>query len=323
MKRLFLISLLAYTFTSRSIAQNLILNGSFENITNCPWGVGQISFVPVWSSANSYLSPSLFNSCASLSSIVSVPVNIDSLLGYQNAHSGNGYAGINVYQDTNPFPIDYLQTQLTDSLDSGKFYCLTFYVSLSNISTWGVDAIGAYFAKQPSTVCSTFICVLTYTPQVSNPAGNILLDTLNWMKIEGCFQAQGGERYMIIGNFKDNANTQKAINKPGGYNWSTYYYVDDVSLYEDSTLILTENKAEEIILIFPNPANNFIQINSKSNQFPLAVEIYNLMGETILSQAICNESETIDISRFSNGLYFAKFLLNNNLSQTKKFTINH
>ncbi len=288
-----------------------------------PGGVGQISFVPVWSSANSYLSPSLFNSCASLSSSVSVPVNCDSLLGYQIAHSGNGYSGINVYQDNNPFPIDYLQTQLIDSLDSGKFYCLTFYVSLLNYSTWGVDAIGAYFAKQPSTVCSTFICVLTYTPQVSNPAGNILLDTLNWMKIEGCFQAQGGERYMIIGNFKDNANTQKAINKPGGYNWSTYYYVDDVSLYEDSSLILTENKVVENILLFPNPANDIIKISNLGFVNLISFAIIDIMGNQILKANINNSANVIDVSQIANGIYFINSKYENGMVISKKLIIAH
>jgi hypothetical protein len=313
---------MVYALASKNIAQNLIVNGNFENITNCPWGVGQISFVPVWSSANSYLSPSLFNSCSS-SSLVSVPLNADSSLGFQYARSGNGYAGINVYQDTNPFPIDYLQTQLTDSLDSGKYYCLTFYVSLLNNCRWGVDALGAYFAKQASTICSTFTCVLTYTPQVSNPAGNILLDTVNWMKIEGCFQAQGGERYMIIGNFKDNANTQKAINKLGGANWSTYYYIDDVSLYEDSTLNLKENIEEENFLIFPNPADQQITIKYNKADGLTSYSVVDLLGNQILVGYLNKSNNTIDVSNLKNGIYFVNFTNNTEFISTHKIIISH
>lgn len=318
MKRLLFIVLCVMQLALKSRCQNLIVNGSFENITNCPWGVGQISFVPVWSSANSYLSPSLFNSCASLSGSVSVPVNSDSLLGYQIANSGNGYSGINVYQDTNPFPIDYLQTQLTDSLDSGKFYCLTFYASLLNYSTWGVDALGAYFDKQPSTICSTFTCVLTYTPQVSNPAGNILLDTVNWMKIEGCFQAQGGEKYMIIGNFKDNANTQKAINKPGGFNWSTYYYIDDVSLYEDSTLGMKKKEVENYFSVFPNPADDKISISSKNEISE--TELCDMNGEILLRNKF---TSNIDVSDLSTGIYMLKCSFVNGEFKYHKLSIVH
>lgn len=318
MKRACLIWLFVYTFTICSFAQNLIANGGFENITNCPWGVGQISFAPVWSSANSYLNPSLFNACASISSIVSIPVNVDSSLGYQYAHSGNGYSGINVFIDNYTYPKDYLQTKLIDSLDSGKYYCLKFYVSLSNPSKWGIDALGAYFDKQPSTICSTFTCVLNYTPQVSNPAGNILLDTLNWMKIEGCFQAQGGEQYMIIGNFKDTSQTQKAINVLGGFGWSTYYYIDDVSLYEDSTLSVKEAIVQENSLIFPNPADDKISIQSKNEISETA--LLDMKGKILLKT---NFTSSMDVSNISSGIYMLKCCYMNGEFSYHKVNIVH
>jgi Secretion system C-terminal sorting domain len=318
MLRIRLIWLFASTFTTNGFAQNLVANGDFEFFTQCPTQPDQGGAAFPWGTGNSYIFPEYFNSCANLASIVSVPVNADSALGYQQAHSGNGYAGINVYQDTNPFPIDYLQTQLTDSLDSGKYYCLTFYTSLLNNCTWGVDAIGAYFAKQPSTLCSTFTCVLTYTPQVSNPAGNILLDTINWMKIEGCFQAQGGEKYMIIGNFKDNANTQKAISKPGGFNWSTYYYIDDVSLYEDSTLSVKEDKVEDNILIFPNPADNRISIQSKNEISETT--LLDMKGKILLKTKF---TSSLDVSNISSGIYLIKCSYVNGEISYHKLSIVH
>jgi Secretion system C-terminal sorting domain len=301
MLRIRLIWLFTSTFITNGFAQNLVANGDFESYFWCPTQFGQGSNAVAWGSGNSYIFPEYFNSCASLSNLVSVPVNGDSLLGYQIAHSGNGYSGINTYAEGYTFPKDYLQTQLTDSLDSGKYYCLTFYVSLLNYCKWGIDALGAYFDKQPSTICSTFTCVLNYTPQVSNPPGNILLDTLNWMKIEGCFQAQGGEKYMIIGNFKDTAQTQKAINVPGGFGWSTSYLIDDVSLYEDSTLSLKEDKVEENILIFPNPANKRISIQSKNEISETA--LLDMKGEILLKTKF---TSSMDVSNISSGIYLLK-----------------
>ena len=101
------IVLLFYCWNNSGKAQNLIPNNSFETFLQCPTQADQGPAAVPWGSGNTYIFPELFNSCATLSSIVSVPVNADSMLGYQWPHSGNGYAGINVYQDTNPFPIDY------------------------------------------------------------------------------------------------------------------------------------------------------------------------------------------------------------------------
>ena len=317
------IVLLFYCWNNSGKAQNLIPNNSFETFLQCPTQADQGPAAVPWGSGNTYIFPELFNSCATLSSIVSVPVNLDSMLGYQNAHSGDGYAGINVYQDTNPFPIDYLQVPLTDSLDSGKYYCLTFYLSLANNSRWGVDAVAAYFSNQPSSLCSTFTCVLTYTPQVSNPAGNILLDTLNWMQIQGCFQAQGGEKYMIIGNFKNNAQTQKALNKPSGFNWSTYYYVDDVSLYEDTTLGVQAIPVENYFSIHPNPCDNYITLSYHDSDLPNNLSIIDLSGKRILEFNFSKSEKTIDVSSVASGYYILKCGLASGKTIVRKITISH
>jgi Secretion system C-terminal sorting domain len=68
-------------------------------------------------------------------------------------------------------------------------------------------------------------------PQVINPYGNVITDTVNWTKIEGCFVANGTETYLTIGNFKSNANTALLPNPNGGSPTTSGMLIDDVSVY--------------------------------------------------------------------------------------------
>src|SRR6187399_1797031 len=81
--------------------QNLVPNGNFENISGCPTGIGQLTNAIPWLNP-SLASPDYYNQCAT-SSAVGVPQNV---LGYQQAHSGNGYAGIFVYTQP-PINMDF------------------------------------------------------------------------------------------------------------------------------------------------------------------------------------------------------------------------
>jgi hypothetical protein len=71
--------------------------------------------------------------------------------------------------------------------------------------------------------------ILPANPQVTNYGNHIITDTLNWVKVSGVFIAQGGEQYLTLGNFKNNAQTSIQQIQPTGYNSATYY-LDDVSV---------------------------------------------------------------------------------------------
>jgi len=112
------------------------------------------------------------------------------------------------------------------------------YVNLQNEVGYGIDGFDVYFGgDEVDTIIYNARQPLTFlTPQVSNPVGNVITDTLNWTLITGTFVAKGGEKYMVIGNFRSDAITTKvpAGNQPGIYNWSEYF-VDNVSCVEMSS----------------------------------------------------------------------------------------
>ncbi len=296
--------------------QNLIVNGSFETQTNC---CGYADFAPPWKLASA-LPAKLFTTNSAFNPYFSVPVNLDSSLGYQIPRTGDAYAGFNAYWNDTIYR-EYLGYPLVNELVSGKTYCLTFYVSLLNYSRYGIDGIGAYFSND-SLYCPTQFCLLNYTPQVSNPTRNIILDTLGWTEIRGCFTASGGEKYMTIGNFKPDSLTQRDTNRyvPSA-NWSTFYYIDDVSLYEDTTFGVQEHAAENYFSISPNPAQNTIRIQSNIGSELINLQLFNELGELVYEKRNSYSNEVITIPDIANGTYICKIFLNSGVSQHQKLVI--
>ena len=78
-----------------------------------------------------------------------------------------------------------------------------------------------------------------------------------------------------------------------------------------------ESKANENeFFIYPNPANNFIDIETEFKNY--SISVFDNMGKLILKEET-NQNETrIDISSFSNGIYFIQLQSNGKLL-SKKF----
>ena len=71
--------------------------------------------------------------------------------------------------------------------------------------------------------------LLDYTPLIRNPAGNIINQFFEWRTISGQYQARGGEKHLVIGNFLDNDHTTLQPNTlRDSLQNSTYYFIDAV-----------------------------------------------------------------------------------------------
>ncbi|HYD22628.1 MAG TPA: T9SS type A sorting domain-containing protein [Flavipsychrobacter sp.] len=109
---------------------------------------------------------------------------------------------------------------------------MTFYVSRTAKSRYAIDRIGAYFDDGSiDTTTTPGLPQTQYSPQVENMLG-LLIDTLNWVKIEGAFIADGTEKFITIGNFYNKANTNylevPSYDNPSSH--YTWYFIDDVSV---------------------------------------------------------------------------------------------
>ena len=69
--------------------------------------------------------------------------------------------------------------------------------------------------------------------------------------------------------------------------------------------------------IFPNPSINQVNIQTKLSQIGTSYLIYDHTGKLMLTGKLVSESTTLDMSNFSNGMYFLK--IGDNLGEVFKF----
>lgn len=316
MKKLFF-HIFIFVFSSRvkSFSQNLVSNNSFENTTCCPTNGTELYNIPScvlpWFNP-AQGSPDYFNACAS-SAGVSVPNN---WCGYQPTKNGNAYAGFFLYGGGNVSCGEYVEAKMNDSLIAGKKYFASFYVSLCPTSNYALDAVGAYFSKD--SLLSTSACHFSVIPQVQNPTGNVIKDTTNWVQVSGSFIAQGGERFITIGNFKDFNNTVFDT-VPWGPDGRSYYLLDDVSVIDSANSGVNEIDFSNSISFSPNPATNNITLQSSGFKVQ-SFELINIMGQIIIQQPLNKQQGklNIDVSDFPSGVYFLK-ISSEGKSAVKKF----
>jgi OOP family OmpA-OmpF porin len=280
-------------FTALRAQVNLVPNYSFEELDTCPFVFTEFNHFYNWFNPNTG-TPDIYNECAQGQS-AEVPSNA---AGFQYAQNGHGYSGILIYAPSVSNYRENIGVRLLDTLKTGVNYCVKFYVSLSEQNPKNISSIGMYFS--PDSIYQNNWNVLQVTPQFENFNGNFINDTTSWQLIKGNYIASGGEKYIFIGNFRNDANTVVDTNSVGS---RTYVYIDNVQVYECDSLIGIEENPFEKTKIYPNPAQDFVSIELPKNSSQVKLDIYNLTGQLVLQKQISQPIQTIPIIELGNGMY--------------------
>ena len=206
--------------------QNLVPNYFFESIDQCPDLVnyGSVDLcVTSWTDPTNGTSD-YYNSC-SLDPFWNIPSHNNGY-GYQYPRSGVGMVGLIAYQGPGTYR-EYIHVQLIDSLKQDSCYYVEFYVNKMNKPRYAVN-LGCFISDTTINSNSGPI-LLNYTPQIEQPNASLLTDTLNWIRINGVYKANGGEQFITIGNFSDN-NTIDTLTVGDTGNNGAFYYIEDVTL---------------------------------------------------------------------------------------------
>jgi OmpA-OmpF porin, OOP family len=225
--------------------ENLIYNGDFEDFSSCPtWfstpGDYQLNYCENWYIPTEGTSD-YYNSC-SISSAVSVPSNIT---GYQEAYSGNAYTGIWANEiffgalfscmdgSKTGYGREYIQQELDIPLNFDSVYYVSFFISLADSSGgYAVKNIGLKFSE--NNMQSSCFRPIVATPDILSP--DFVTDKQNWVKVEGYYKANGTEKFVTIGNFRDTLefHLDTLCTRPNT-DWQdgsgqAYYYIDGISI---------------------------------------------------------------------------------------------
>ncbi len=77
------------------------------------------------------------------------------------------------------------------------------------------------------------------------------------------------------------------------------------------------------VKIYPNPANDIINIEIENNIQNGEILIYNSIGHLVNRIDLTNNHKSINLSNFNNGLYFIKITENSNIIASKKVLVIH
>jgi hypothetical protein len=220
---------------------NYVKNPSFEEFSKCPDNWNEIYLANSWRNATDStlkFGVEYYNVCGndSFDNVLHIPFNSSF---YQFPKTGNGMVGaVFLFNKTipppSPSPFNYrdnLQGHLVSSLINGKTYCVRFWVNLAEASGYAQNKLGAYLDDGSiNHIADTAGEEITSVmPQVYT--NTLIDDTMNWVKIEGSFTANGTETYITLGNFfKNSAVTTTYPNYWNIFYTTSYYLIDDVSV---------------------------------------------------------------------------------------------
>ncbi|WP_343485608.1 OmpA family protein [Allomuricauda sp. d1] len=214
-------------------SQNLVINGGFEEYKSCPETLSNLADDSEHLTAPTTGTTDYFNTCGI--GDVAIPKNFK---GEQKALEGEAYAGLHMYAP-NDYR-EYVQMELKQSLKGGRVYQVTLNMSMAESSEVAMQEMYVLFTDIPvhadvnknlSPPRLERFDVKKYTFVKLSPQGP-LYDNDQWVKVQMEFVAKGFEKYMLLGNFKNNKNTRKISleTEENETQRKSYYYIDDVQV---------------------------------------------------------------------------------------------
>jgi hypothetical protein len=315
------------------LGQNLVPNPSFEdtfattNLLPYMYNLGGVTLDGIhfiypknWIYATQTVDYD--NSCDT-SKISSVPYNI----GGFKQDNNNGKAYIGLFGRVGHYYPNYREiigAKLLDSMVVGQKYFIKIDVSLSDSSNCGINKLGVLFSRTPIDSITLHNYSQVYTTL-------IVTKSTKWTTLNFSFISDSAYKYLFVGNFYNNAQTDTSIisshpiwhsNNQNPTDCWAYYYIDNICVSNDSTTCNKPNNINQIsdankFFLFPNPVVDKINIYMES--YLDEIRITNIIGQTIFSEKLkINREYSKDITSLNNGIYFLTIKTNNSI-QTIKF----
>jgi outer membrane protein OmpA-like peptidoglycan-associated protein len=208
---------------------NMVVNGDFEQLDGKLKRLGGVEVAKGWESPTE-AKADIYSETVADEAPAHVPKNAH---GFQGALSGQNYAGVLWWSYMDKEPRTYLQVKFKRMLKKGQLYCIRYYVSLSDLSKYSSDQLGAYSSR--IVVHKKDESSLTYEPQVPALLTKVYDDMDGWQGVCGVYEAKGDEQYLLIGNFASTEKTTTVkMKRPRGetraQQANAYYFIDDVSV---------------------------------------------------------------------------------------------
>ena len=287
----------------------------FEDTIYCPFGPGAMISLSGWDRV--YGTVDYHNECNG--NQVGVPHNY---AGVQFARQGLAYSGLAIWSKTISNAREFIGVSLDQPLEPDQRYLVRYHLSKADTVQYALRNFGAWFTTaQPPDDLGV---LLNAEPQVTYEGEAFLDDQDGWMTIEGSFIAEGGEQFLTLGNFDDDANTDTLF-VVEQTSKSAYYYLDDVSVVEDTSYHVGVDDMpalpREYHKLYPNPNNGsftlWLQMNEEDNA---EIVVWDVTGRKA-HQSMATQGENAVELNVSSGLYLYGVLLNGKVKWTGKVSV--
>lgn len=206
-------------------AASLVSDGGFESKKFCPSDYNQqrLRTLSHWEQPTQG-TPDHFAAC---SGSAGVPINP---FGKELGLEGDAYGGLVLFSRAKWRYREYLATELKRSLAPKEWVCVSFWYSAAEKAGVVADGVGALLSAEKPAGKRDYI--LEYTPQMVNPRGHFLEASQGWVKLSDAVQAEGGERWLTLGNFDSKGKTRLALSAdaPSDASDWAYVYIDGVEV---------------------------------------------------------------------------------------------
>lgn len=246
-KILVLVIYTALSLSNFCVAQdNIIYNGSFEELKACPRTEFDLPMAKGWQILRG--TPDLFAACVPRGEPLGVPNNFN---GTRGTFTGSAYAGISLIAFPNRFKSKYayqmdeaIYTKLLKPLHSGARYRLSFLISSADSSYFCTDSLFCSFSKEPPVSITPVKGIMGKWNKFKNYDGfgcNINFPIKgSWNLVELEFIARNDYNYFSIGlpreyytmkhYLHDLSNPLKSLSTSKWVEMDGYYYLDNFIL---------------------------------------------------------------------------------------------
>ena len=231
---------------------------------------------------------------------------------------------------------EYIKGKLSKKLKAGRKYYCGFYVNYPDYMAFICNNLGMAVSQDTfpeigdipwDTTGNIYKRLYPIIPQINNPPGRSLFDTVSWTLIADTLLATGGEQYVILGQF-DDGNPLDTMHtgfygNPNGfspfYDPRSYFMFDDVFVIELDSLV---GIREEDIQSYFEKINRELIITIPAPYAMQQLRLTDTQGALVFNKSF----NTVGKSRIAlpenlSGVYIAEILLNNKSVIRKKIVV--
>ncbi|GAB4403325.1 MAG: hypothetical protein OHK0053_27970 [Microscillaceae bacterium] len=203
---------LLLVFSPALLAQNLVPNPGFEDISNCDLYFDQLRKASPWQAY--HFTPDVFHACSE-SPFMRTPSNT---FDVQPPASGKAYAGFLTYHWE--YDHELIGVKLLQPVKAGKSYEVRFKISRAAAhARYATNNIGLLFTNRPE---ETHLAAKAHLR-----LSEVVEESDIWYEVKGIVAVEQDFTHLVIGNFFPDEATE-IRRMPGGSFDAAYYYLDEV-----------------------------------------------------------------------------------------------